>query len=225
MWCSNERVKAPQTTYERAFHDKGAASPASIRWLGRTSYVLGKHIHHPLCGHGGERWIAGAPVDGYDTKTQTVYHYQGSYWHGCVHCFLDTRQKIVNNGKTRDEAFFATAERTRPLREAGYRVIKKWECQDKKTRDPHQNKKQDVPHPILYDFESYHDKTQPNEATRDLIYENAQMPISVSLGDTLDREPPGICDPNPKELTLRRAVRRHNSQSADRKKKRTRRCL
>lgn len=104
--------------------------------LGRPSKVLGKHIHHPLCGYGGERWLTGAPVDGYDPKTQTVYQYQGSYWHGCVHCFLNDRQKIINNGKTRDEAFFATAERTRPLREAGYRVIKKWECQDKKTRDP-----------------------------------------------------------------------------------------
>ena len=41
----------------------------------------------------------------------------------------------------------------------------------------------------------------------------------MSLGDTLDREPKDISDPNPKELTLRRAVRRHNSQSADRKKK------
>ena len=136
MWCPNEQVKAPQTTYERAFHDKGAASPASIRLLGRTSKVLGKHIHHPLCGYGGDRWITGAPVDGYDPKTQTVYQYQGSYWHGCVHCFLNDRQKIINHGKTRDEAFFATAERTRPLREAGYRVIKKWECQDKKRETP-----------------------------------------------------------------------------------------
>lgn len=60
------------------------------------------------------------------------------------------------------------------------------------------------PHAVFfYDFESYHDKTQRNEAMRDLIYENAHMPISVSLGDTLDRQPTHICDPNTQELIRR----------------------
>lgn len=38
---------------------------------------------------------------------------------------------------------------------------------------------------------------------RDLLYENAHMPISVSLGDTLDHQPTHICDPNTQELIRR----------------------
>jgi len=56
------------------------------------------------------------------------------------------------------------------------------------------------PHAIFYDFESYLDKAQRNEATAALTYENAHVPISVSMGDTLEREPTHICDTNPKEL-------------------------
>ena len=53
---------------------------------------------------------------------------------------------------------------------------------------------------IFYDFESYHDKTQRKKVTNELTYENPHVPISVSLGDTLQRVPKHICDPNPKEL-------------------------
>lgn len=44
--------------------------------------------------------------------------------------------RMINNGRTRDEVFAATAERVRALRAAGYRVIENWECQEEKTRDP-----------------------------------------------------------------------------------------
>ena len=56
---------------------------------------------------------------------------------------------------------------------------------------------------IFYDFESFHDSTKRKEATDYLTYENAHVPISVSIGDTLEREPTHICDPDPKELIRR----------------------
>ena len=31
-----------------------------------SKQAVEKHIHHALCGHGGERWIVEASVDGYD---------------------------------------------------------------------------------------------------------------------------------------------------------------
>ena len=55
--CSNERLQAPQTAYERTFYGKDALSPPAIRWLERVSKALGKHIHHALCWHGGERLL------------------------------------------------------------------------------------------------------------------------------------------------------------------------
>ena len=36
-----------------------------------------------------------------------------------------------------------------------------------------------------------------------LTYEAAHVPISVSIGDTLEREPTHICDPDPKQLITR----------------------
>ena len=56
------------------------------------------------------------------------------------------------------------------------------------------------PHTIFYDFESFQDSTKRKEATDYLTYENVPVPISVSIGDTLKREPTHICDPDAKEL-------------------------
>lgn len=57
------------------------------------------------------------------------------------------------------------------------------------------------PHAILYDFESWLNKSQRNEVTKELAYEDVHVPITVSIGDTLEREPcTHICDANKKEL-------------------------
>ena len=100
--CPNEKVEPPPTAYERTFYDKGKASQPAIRWLEKTGKRLGIHIHHALCGHGGERWILGAPVDGYDPKSGAVFQYHGCWWHGCRRCFDDRGTRIAH-GKTREE--------------------------------------------------------------------------------------------------------------------------
>ena len=95
----------------------------------------------------------------------------------------------------------ATVDRTRALREAGYHVIEKWECDDIKTKDKNPKKQRKTyPHAIFYDFESFRDSTKRKEATDYLTYENVHVPISVSIGDTLEREPTHICDTDAKEL-------------------------
>ena len=95
----------------------------------------------------------------------------------------------------------ATLERTRKLIDAGYHVIEQWECDDIKTKEKKTKKQtKTYPHVIYYDFESFHDSTKRKEATDYLTYENAHVPISVTIGDTLEREPTDICDPDAKEL-------------------------
>ena len=92
-------------------------------------------------------------------------------------------------------------DRTRALRKAGYRVIEKWECNDIKTNEETPQKQtKSYPHAIFYDSESFHDSTKRKEATDSLTYENVHVPISVSIGDTLERAPTHICDPDAKEL-------------------------
>ena len=53
---------------------------------------------------------------------------------------------------------------------------------------------------MFYDFEAYGDKNQRKEPTGMLMIENTHVPISVSVGDTLEREPTHICEKDPAEL-------------------------
>ena len=59
---------------------------------------------------------------------------------------------------------------------------------------------QSYPHTIFYNFEAYGDKNQRKEPTGMLTIENTHVPISVSVGDTLEREPTHICEKDPAEL-------------------------
>ena len=65
----------------------------------------------------------------------------------------------------------------------------------------HQNPKQKVTHTrFCMILKSYGDRNQRKEPTGNLTIENAHIPISVSVGDTLEREPTHICEKNPKVL-------------------------
>ena len=72
--CPAERVEVPQTAFEKAFFPKHTASSESLRWIEQEATQRKIHIHHAACGHGGERWVERAPVDGYDPKTRTYFN-------------------------------------------------------------------------------------------------------------------------------------------------------
>ena len=159
-----------------------------------------------MCGHGGERWIKQAPVDGYDPETRTIYQYHGCPWHGCRSCFPKERERIIGKGeKTLEERFEATKERTAELRKEGYRVIEAWQCEVgwiSGIEEPKEETKS-YPHAVFYDFETYGDDTKRERVTPNLQIENEHVPISVSIGDTLEREPTHICKRDPAELVRR----------------------
>ena len=67
--CPAEKVELPQTAFEKVFYPKHSSSPESLRWLEKESALRKIHIHHAACGHGGERWVERAPVDGYNHET------------------------------------------------------------------------------------------------------------------------------------------------------------
>ena len=199
--CPGEKVKAPETAYEKAFYPKHQASKESIQWLEYVAKRWKMRIHHAMSGHGGERWIERAPVDGYNHENKIVFQYHGCYWHGCRKCYPD-RDKIIDRGdKTREDLYIATKKRTAYLRKAGYRVIEAWACQVGEISDePPQTQTKNYPHAIFYDFESYGDKNQRKEPTDSLTIENTHVPISVSIGDTLEIEPTHICDRDPEKM-------------------------
>ena len=76
-----------------------------------------------------------------------------------------------------------------------------WACEVRENLDePPQTQTKSYPHAILYDFEAWSDNNQRKEPTPTLTIENKHVPISVSIGDTLETEPTHICDKDPAEL-------------------------
>ncbi|KAL9989202.1 hypothetical protein ACROYT_G003726 [Oculina patagonica] len=206
MVCLGENVEEPPANFDKTFSPTNQASEESLRWLDQESERLKIHIHHERCGHGGECWVERFPVDGYDPISKTVWQYHGCYWHGCLKCYPQDRNKIfVRKDKTIHDRYLATMKRTSWLRLKGYRVIEAWACDVKKSvplgpRAPRVDPWHCYPHAILYDFESYGDNNQRKEVTPFLTIENAHVPISVSIGDTLEREHTHICERDPAEL-------------------------
>ena len=218
--CPNNQIKSPASTYERAFYPKQTCSFVAIKWLEWEAKNRGIHIHHARCGHGGEREILGARVDGYHPESKTVFQFHGCLWHGCGECYPEDRQGLVlqktRQGKviprldtkkkkpmSRETAYELTLQRTQSLRKEGYRVVEKWE-HEKPTpwANTHCPKveTETYPHAIVYDFESYQDTSKAVRPTSDLFYESEHVPISVSLADTLNPEPEYIVSRDPAEL-------------------------
>jgi len=155
VWCQEGKVEKPRTAYEKAFYPKSVVSKASILWLEKVGEQRRRHIHHALCGHGGERWILGAPVDGYDPGEKTIYQFHGCYWHGCRKCHPTNRDRLTGD-KTLEESYEATKDRTLKLRSAGYRVYEAWSCEAGKlegSAPPEETRT--YPHAIFFDFEAY----------------------------------------------------------------------
>jgi len=95
----------------------------------------------------------------------------------------------------------ATVNRTAFLRKRGDKVIEAWSCEvgPLKGELPRKQTKT-YQHAILYDFEAYGDKNYQKEPTGALTIENTHVLISVSVRDTLEREPTHIWERNPVEL-------------------------
>ena len=208
--CPGNRILAPESAFEEAFNLEGGFGIKATCWLEYVSRQSGTHIHHHRCGHGGERLVAGATVDGYHPETKTVFQFHGCHWHGCIQCFPNPEQRtevirVDKNGNetTRDIAYQKTLKRSELIRFLGYNLVERWEHEGPRPwwEDKLPPKRNETyPHAIVFDFESYQDKTKACNSTRDLSYESEHVPISVSIADTLNTEPEYICSKDPEEL-------------------------
>ena len=101
-------------------------SKASICWLDWISERDGVTIQHAL--DGGELNIKGVgKVDGYCRATNTVYEFQGCFWHGCSKCYTDD---IINSKNQYDMLTLRkrTQTKSEKIRAAGYNLIEVYEC-------------------------------------------------------------------------------------------------
>lgn len=191
--ATKQKSPANKAAKKKEEWQKGPASKAATQWLESKAKEIDRHIHHHSCGHGGERWIEGSPVDGYEPKIKTVFQYHGCYWHGCpAHCKRGNAPDLYTKTKKRDKQ----------IRDAGFNLVVTWECEQPRDDSEPQPLPQTViyPHAIAYDFEALIDKTKAQQPTPDLSFENTHVPTSVSIGDSLDLEPTHICERDPKRL-------------------------
>ena len=91
--CPGEIIKPPETAFEKAFYPSGVFGKKAILWLEYESQRRNVHIHHQMCGHGGERMVAGHLVDGFCLETNTLFQFHGCHWHGCPYCYLSPAQR------------------------------------------------------------------------------------------------------------------------------------
>ena len=103
----------------------------SLEWLNWVQHSEDKHILH--AGNEGECRITVSLdttyVDGYDPTTNTVYEFNGCFFHGCPTCFNNrdqTHPKLGN--QTMKEVYQSTMQRIAHLQYSGYNVIVMWEC-------------------------------------------------------------------------------------------------
>ena len=112
-------------------------SAQALQWLGYRESLLphegADRIKHAQ--NGGEKKLRTRKgkeyVDGWDAVTKTVYEFMGCLWHGCPRCYPHRRDltRTIMPDRTPNEAYRATQEKLRRLREAGHTVVEIWECE------------------------------------------------------------------------------------------------
>ena len=112
-------------------------SKVAMQWLYLKDLELGgNRIKHTR--NGGEQVLllkgGKVHVDGYDPVTKTVFEFHGCEWHGCPKCKPLGRQKTAfhHPDRTIEENYRTTQWKIQLLKEAGYNVEEKWECDFKK---------------------------------------------------------------------------------------------
>ena len=104
-------------------------SAVSIAWLDYISKKNKIKIQHAL--EGGEKVIKCSnnklKVDGFCESTNTVYEFQGCFWHGCPDCY---KPDVINTKNQCDMGtlYNKTQDKNNKITTAGYNIIEMWEC-------------------------------------------------------------------------------------------------
>ena len=180
-------------------------SYAACQWIEQQSELIGRHIHHALCGHGGEYYVTvkddeedrkkEIPVDGYESESNTIFQYHGCKWHGCP-C-----RKERNS--LEEERYAKTIELEKKMKKQGFKIVSVWECEKPELKKKRFCKKfKPYPYFIVYDFEAICKKINEKQ-TDELTITAKHIPVSVAINDNLTKKPSFIMDEDPKKLAER----------------------
>ena len=127
-------------------------SVKAVKWLSFTAEKEDIHIQHVR--NGGEKRVGNYSLDGYCEETHTAYEFQGCFWHGkglcdvmytnlekyeclfpflgCPECYKNREGVNSNNQKTMEQLYKDTMRKVKYLKDQGFKVEQKWECELKK---------------------------------------------------------------------------------------------
>ena len=201
--CPGEKFERIMNSSEKIFYGgRKNFSYAACQWIEKQSELIGKHIHHALCGHGGEFYVEmlsmeeacgkDIPVDGYEPESKTIFQYYGCKWHGCP-C-----QKERNS--LEEERYTKTIDLEKKMKEQEFNLISVWECEKPELKKM-RFKKEFRPYPyfIAYNFEAILEKMNEPQ-TEELNITSRHVPVSVAINDNLTTEPVFIVDQDPENL-------------------------
>ena len=201
--CPGEKFERIMNSSEKIFYGgRKNFSYAACQWIEKQSELIGKHIHHALCGHGGEfcvevedeerDWVEDIPVDGYEPESNTIFQYHGCKWHGCP-C-----QKERNS--LEEKRYTKTIDLEKKMKEQEFNLISVWECEKPELKKM-RFKKEFRPYPyfIVYDFEAILEKMNEPQ-TEELNITSRHVAVSVAINDNLTNEPVFIVDQDPENL-------------------------
>ena len=133
----------------------GNQSVIALCWMDYLSNQHHVRIQH--ANNGGEVKIEGWMMDGID-ENGILYMFQGCFWHGCPKCFKN--QKTINPVRklSMEELWQHTRLQIEVLRNKGYTVVEKWEC------DFRREIGQDAQLHQFYQLYKVHEALQPRDA-------------------------------------------------------------
>ena len=222
--CPGGKFERIMNSSEKVFYGGNTNfSYAACQWIEKQSELIGKHIHHALCGHGGEFYgemliteeACGKeiPVDGYEPESKTIFQYYGCKWHGCPCQKSGSSERSSKERNSLDEERYSkTIDLEKRMEEQGFKIVSVWECEKPELKKM-RFKKEFRPYPffIVFDFEAILEK-RTEAQTEELNITSRHVPVSVAINDNLTFEPVFIVDKNPEILTLKfveELMRRH----------------
>ena len=216
--CPGEKFERIMNSTEKVFYGGNKKfSYAACQWIEKQSELIGRHIHHALCGHGGEYYVclyAGKekdsrareiPVDGYEPKSNTIFQYHGCKWHGCP-CQKRKERNSLEEERSADQRYAKTIELEKKMKEQGFKIVSIWECEKPELKKKRFCKKfRPYPYFIVYDFEAICHKINEKQ-TDELEITAKHIPVSVAINDNLTKKPSFIVEEDPKKLNKKFVV-------------------
>ena len=228
--CPGEKFERIMNSTEKVFYGGNKKfNYAACQWIEKQSELIGRHIHHALCGHGGEYYVylyAGKekdsrareiPVDGYEPKSNTIFQYHGCKWHGCP-CRkernsleeelgpLGRSEALIAEERSAEQRYAKTIELEKKMKEQGFKIVSVWECEKPELKKKRFCKKfRPYPYFIVYDFEAICQKINEKQ-TDELEITAKHIPVSVAINDNLTKKPSFIVEEDPKELNKKFVV-------------------